>query len=188
MKRLWLRGAGVAGLFALDLSSKTAVFAWLEDLRARGALVPHHCGLGEHLRQPLAGEWLAFSLSRNPGAAFGQLTGVPYLLIGGRILAVLVLVWLLARKAPTKRSSTLALVLILAGALGNLYDNLFLSEPGSGHPFGLVRDFIDVYFRAFDWHFDTFNVADSCICVGAAILVLAGLFGRPAQAAPAAAD
>jgi signal peptidase II len=75
-------------------------------------------------------------------------------------------------------------VLILAGALGNLYDNLFLAAPGAAHPFGLVRDFIDVYFRAFDWHFDTFNVADACICVGAAILLLQGLFARRAKAPP----
>jgi len=183
MKRLLLRGAGVAGLLALDLWSKAAVFAWLEELGACGALVQHHCGLGAHPRRPLAGEWLAFSLSRNPGAAFGKLGDWPYLLVGGRIVAALVLAWLLARKAPGKRSTTLALVLILAGALGNLYDNLFLAEPGSGRPFGLVRDFIDVYFRVSDWHFDTFNVADSCICVGALILVVAGLFGRTAQAA-----
>ncbi len=100
---------------------------------------------------------------------------------------MLFVTWLLSRASPGKPWVTAAFVLILAGALGNLYDNLFLAEPGSGHPFGLVRDFIDVYFRAFDWHFETFNVADSCICVGAAILVLGGLFGRPAGPAPAAA-
>ncbi len=71
MKRLLLRAGGVAALLAADLWSKAAVFAWLGELAARGALVPHHCGLGVHLRQPLAGEWLAFSLSRNAGAAFG---------------------------------------------------------------------------------------------------------------------
>jgi signal peptidase II len=183
---LLTRAAGVAGLLALDLWSKSAVFAWLGELGARGALVPHHCGVGEHLRKPLLGEWLAFSLSRNPGAAFGQLSGLPHLLVGGRILAALVLVWLLARDTAQKRGTTLAFVLILAGALGNLYDNLFLAQAGSGHPFGAVRDFIDVYFRVIDWHFDTFNLADSCICVGAGILVLAGLFGGRKESAPAA--
>lgn len=187
-RMLLARAAGVAALLALDLSSKAAVFAWLGELGARGALVAHHCGLGEHLRRPLAGEWLAFSLSRNPGAAFGQLSGIPHVLVVGRIAAALVLGWLLVRDVPGRRSGTLALVLILAGALGNLYDNLFLAEPGSGHPYGLVRDFIDVYFRSLDWHFDTFNVADSCICVGAAILIFQGLFGKRSQAAPGAAS
>jgi signal peptidase II len=178
------RAAGVAALLALDLWSKAAVFAWLGRLGRAGELVPHHCGLGDHLRRPLLGEWLAFSLSRNPGAAFGRLAGAPHVLVAGRILAVLVLGWLLLRDKPAGRGVAASLVLILAGALGNLYDNLFLAEPGAAHPFGLVRDFIDVYFRALDWHFDTFNVADACICVGAAILLLQGLFARRAKAPP----
>jgi signal peptidase II len=61
-----------------------------------------------------------------------------------------------------------ALVLVLAGAVGNLYDNLFLAR--EGETFGQVRDFVDVYFTAWDWHFPTFNVADSCISVGAVLL------------------
>jgi signal peptidase II len=49
-----------------------------------------------------------------------------------------------------------------------------------------VRDFIDVYFASWDWHFPTFNVADSCITVGAALLLLSGLFSRSEPAAEAA--
>ena len=66
------------------------------------------------------------------------------------------------------------MVLVLAGALGNLHDNLFL-ERHSGETFGWVRDFIDVYFSRWAWHFPTFNVADSCITVGAVLLLLSGL-------------
>jgi signal peptidase II len=44
-----------------------------------------------------------------------------------------------------------------------------------------VRDFIDVYFAAFDWHFPTFNVADSCITVGAVLLLGTSLFGRESR-------
>jgi signal peptidase II len=40
-----------------------------------------------------------------------------------------------------------------------------------------VRDFIDVYFAFRDWHFPTFNVADSCITVGAVFLFLSSFFG-----------
>ena len=43
-------------------------------------------------------------------------------------------------------------------------------------PFGPVRDFIDVYFYGWDWHFPTFNLADSCITVGAILLLGTGLF------------
>jgi signal peptidase II len=179
------RLSAVVLLVALDLGSKSAVFAWLGRLGARGELVPHRCGLGVHERLPLVGDWLAFSLSRNPGAAFGGLAGVPWLLVGGRILAALVLLWLLVRARESRPWTSRACVLILGGALGNLYDNLFLHVPGDSHPFGLVRDFIDVYFGFADWHFDTFNFADSCICVGAVILVATGLFARPPKAEPA---
>ncbi|MEO0662199.1 MAG: signal peptidase II, partial [Planctomycetota bacterium] len=84
-----------------------------------------------------------------------------------------------------------ALVLVLAGALGNLYDNLYFEpHPGlpgflEGRSYGPVRDFIDVYFAPWDWHFWTFNVADSCISVGAVLLIAAGLFGGAARSAPA---
>jgi signal peptidase II len=125
-------------------------------------------------------------LSLNPGAAFGQLDSIPYLLVGGRVLAVLVLSWLLLRAPAGRRWVNLALVLVLAGALGNLYDNLVRARdlpldrwyPEERFPFGPVRDFIDVYFPVWGWHFPTFNVADSCITVGAGILLLNG-FLRP---------
>jgi signal peptidase II len=111
-------------------------------------------------------------ISRNPGAAFGQLDAFPWFLVLGRAAAALFLVWLIVRTPRTRPWFGAALVLVLGGALGNLYDNLFLDAPDDAHPFGLVRDFIDVYFGAFDWHFPTFNVADSCITVGAVLLLL----------------
>ena len=184
---LFTRFAWVAFLVALDLWSKAAVFAWLTPLRDRGELPLHHCGLSAHGRWPLVGDWLAFMLSVNQGAAFGKLGDMPYLLVGGRIVAILFVSWLLLRASPRKPWVAAAFVLILSGALGNVYDNLFRIEPGSGHPFGAVRDFIDVYFGFADFHFATFNVADSCITVGATILVLNGLFGRhKPDAAPGA--
>lgn len=175
------RFAWVALLIALDLWSKSAVFAWLEPLREANALVRD---VHDHPRFLLAGEWLTFMLQRNPGAAFGQLESFPYLLVGGRILAGVFLVYLIARSAPARRVFNTALVLVLGGALGNLYDNLFLGLPHDGRPFGPVRDFIDVYFAVWNWHFPTFNVADSYITVGAILLLLSGLSGekRPARA------
>ncbi|HJO27150.1 MAG TPA: signal peptidase II, partial [Planctomycetota bacterium] len=102
-----------------------------------------------------------------------------YLLVGGRVVAVLFLSWLLVRTPRGRGLHTAALVLVLGGALGNLYDNLMLPPP-AGHPFGAVRDFIDVYFPFWNWHFPTFNVADSGITTGAVLLFLAGL-GRRAE-------
>ena len=58
----------------------------------------------------------------------------------------------------------LGLALILGGALGNLYDRL---------AYGHVVDFLD--FHAAGWHWPAFNVADSAITIGAALLILDGL-------------
>ena len=57
--------------------------------------------------------------------------------------------------------------LILGGAFGNLIDRLY---------YGFVRDFIDLHINVYHW--PCFNIADSCICVGAGILVVCELFFR----------
>ena len=97
--------------------------------------------------------------------------------VGLRVVAVLFLLTLIFRARRGQPLHVTSLVLVLAGALGNLYDNLFLPAEG-GHPYGKVRDFIDVYFAAWDLHFPTFNVADACISVGAVLLLATSLFGR----------
>jgi signal peptidase II len=171
-------------LVALDLWSKAAAFAWMERLDQAGSLVVDACG-SAHRRQPIVGEWLTFMLSLNPGAAFGQLHSIPYLLVGGRAIAVVFLVWLLVRTPQGRPWFSTALVLVLGGALGNLYDNLLRARdldldrfyPSERFPFGPVRDFIDVYFDVWRWHFPTFNVADACITVGAILLLGSGFFG-----------
>ena len=164
--------AWVAGLVGIDLWSKAWVFARLgPPLRPSGdtAVVFDVHG---HPREELIGEWLAFMTSLNPGMAWGFNRLPSHVLVYGRCAAVLLLVWLLARNPVSRRWMTLALVLVLAGAVGNLHDNLFMGSSSNG-PFGEVRDFIDVYFAHWDWHFPTFNVADSCISVGAVLLFLA---------------
>jgi signal peptidase II len=60
----------------------------------------------------------------------------------------------------------LALVLILAGAAGNLYDRFV---------YGYVVDFLDVYVS--DYHWPAFNVADSCITIGVGLLLLDSVLG-----------
>jgi signal peptidase II len=59
----------------------------------------------------------------------------------------------------------LSLALLLGGAVGNLYDRVFRH--------GLVVDFLDVHYRG--WHWPAFNVADSAICIGAVLLIVASL-------------
>ncbi|HVS19039.1 MAG TPA: signal peptidase II, partial [Planctomycetota bacterium] len=102
----------------------------------------------------------------------------------GRCLAALFLVWMVVTLAARRRLLAWALVLVLAGAVGNLYDNLFTAARREGARFGEVRDFIDVYFGLWDWHFPTFNVADACISVGAVLLLGSSLFAREAAENP----
>lgn len=174
------RFAVVLALVLLDLWSKSAVFAWLES---SDELVYGTCENIQHGRMLVLGDdvhWFSFMLSRNRGAAFGRFADWPWLLVAGRVLAVGFLMWFVARTPARRKVFAGALVLVLSGALGNLYDNLalahFVEVPGGGTrlEFGWVRDFIDVYFSVWEYHFPTFNVADSCITVGAILLLLTG--------------
>ncbi|MEW6073893.1 MAG: signal peptidase II [Planctomycetota bacterium] len=175
----WGRFLAVLLLVLADQWSKAAIFAWLGDGAEGVDLDPHG-----HARYPLFGRHVALMCSLNAGAAFGQFGEFPHVLVAGRILAVGVLGWLLWRADRRAVVTFPAIVLVLAGALGNLLDNAFFGGVEAGHPYRLVRDFLDVWFVSaawgWDWHFPTFNLADSCISVGAAGWVLAGLLPRRA--------
>lgn len=103
-------------------------------------------------------------LAYNKGAAFSFLANESgwqrYFFTGLGLAAALFIVYLLKRHAG-QRLFCCALALILGGALGNVLDRLM---------YGHVIDFLEFYFR--NWHFPAFNVADSAICVGAALFVL----------------
>ena len=105
-------------------------------------------------------------LTFNRGAAFSLLSDAPgwqrELFVAIAVVATVVIVWLLARQGNDKLFS-LALALILGGALGNLWDRIAL-----GH----VIDFLD--FHAAGHHWPAFNLADSAITVGAALLIWDG--------------
>ncbi len=77
---------------------------------------------------------------------------------------VLILGWM--RKLREERMQGAALALILGGAVGNLYDRVVL-----GH----VVDFLDFYWG--DYHFPAFNIADTAITIGAALIILDMLLG-----------
>lgn len=76
------------------------------------------------------------------------------------VISLAIVIWLWRLK-PQQRLLAAALALILGGALGNLYDRLVL---------GYVVDFLDFYLGK--WHWPAFNLADSAIFVGAALLLL----------------
>lgn len=101
---------------------------------------------------------------RNTGAAFGLGANassklVPILLNAGAIAVFCVVVVYALRTAVTDRLLQTGLHLILGGAIGNLLDRF---------RFGYVVDFLDVYVGRYHW--PAFNVADSAICIGIALL------------------
>ena len=113
--------------------------------------------------------FLQLVLVYNRGAAFGFLgeaSGwqLPFFVAVGAIVSIVIVIRL-ARAAATQKWFEVALVLILAGAVGNLIDRIRV---------GYVVDFIEVYYGA--WRFPAFNVADMVIFLGALILILE-LFG-----------
>ena len=111
----------------------------------------------------------------NTGAAFSMFEGanspllVRNLLIGFSVAAVMVVLALLWRLGWTVTLTSVALALILGGAIGNLYDRWV---------FKFVVDFLEVHIWRYHW--PDFNVADSSIVVGACLLLLEML--RPQKA------
>ena len=86
--------------------------------------------------------------------------------LSGFALLVVVLATRLLWRHGERRLFSLALTLIVAGALGNLLDRMTS---------GYVIDFLDFYWRS--WHWPAFNVADIAICAGAAGIVIDELLG-----------
>ena len=98
---------------------------------------------------------MAFSLFSGQGAALTVLT---FLLIAG------VVAWLIARPDESKWIRA-GFWLVVGGGLGNLFDRVVQ---------GYVVDFIELAFV----RFAVFNVADVCICVGAALVILGTIFAE----------
>jgi signal peptidase II len=119
--------------------------------------------------------FLALRKAYNPGAAFSFLSDASgwqrWFFVGLALLVIGMLVAWLRRLPRGENRLAFALALILGGAAGNLIDRVL---------YGHVIDFIDLYYR--DWHWPTFNIADSAITIGAALLLLDAFLGRRAAA------
>ncbi len=101
---------------------------------------------------------------KNVGAAFGlfsSLGNVFFIVI--TLVAIAIIMFLITKE----KDGVVGLTLILSGAVGNLIDRLV---------FGHVRDFIDLH--ACSYHWPAFNVADSALTVGIAVLIAGSLFKK----------
>jgi signal peptidase II len=115
---------------------------------------------------------------RNRGAIFGFLSQsnnryVFLFLTLASLAALTLVVYYFFKTSPEEKWLKISLSLIIAGALGNFIGLVFS---------GYVIDFIDVSIKG--WHWPSFNVADSCISIGAVLLIFIFLFKRSPTCSP----
>jgi signal peptidase II len=139
--------------FVILLDQATKVLVWKSALYLPIHLTP----------------FLDIVLTYNKGISFGILNASPRAVhIGLIVVNIMVTAYLvhLGRKMKDK-PSRIALYLIIGGAIGNIIDRLWN---------GAVIDFLDFYI--FNYHWYTFNIADSAIVIGAAILMWRQFTGK----------
>jgi signal peptidase II len=155
---LWLTLAVVV----LDRGTK----AWFETQTVEG------------WRHQVAANFIYLVHSQNPGVAFGVLADSASIwtrvaLIAGSVVVIAILAWMLVANRSGGALSAAGLALLLGGATGNVTDRLM---------HGGVTDFFEVWLGSYRW--PAFNVADSAIAIGAALLIIDVLCGsrQPASA------
>ena len=160
LKWLWL----TLLIIALDLGSK--------------AVISHHFSLYETVA--VIPGWFNLTLAHNSGAAFSFLANESgwqrwFFAAVAIFVSTIIFLWI-KRLQSHERWMAIALALILGGALGNLWDRLFL---------GYVVDFLDFYYQsdpqARARHWPAFNVADMAISIGAVMLIIDALFSKEHQ-------
>lgn len=134
---------------------------------------------GEYI--DVIGSFLQFTYVENPGMAFGITFGpMKIILTLFSLIASIALVYVLYKKSHIRNVLRIAIMLILAGAFGNFIDRMFYGVWfQSGDLFhGRVVDFImfdipDIHIGdIFYSHFPVFNIADSCVTIGIAMLLI----------------
>lgn len=143
---------------AADLATKSFITGWAEQAGGEIVLIPG---------------WLSFLSRVNPHALFslgprdGGLANAG-LTIFASLAVVFLPIWAILSLKPGQRLLGIVYGAILGGAAGNLHDRMF---------HGGVRDFIDAHYQEV-YHFPTFNLADSCLVVGAIFLVIASFWAQ----------
>ncbi|MEI7607276.1 MAG: signal peptidase II [Rhodospirillaceae bacterium] len=113
-------------------------------------------------------DWLNLVMTWNHGISFGLFSGQagPYIFVAVALaVSAGLVVWMVRDR---RLGAALWLGLVIGGAIGNVIDRVRL---------GAVADFIDVH--AGTWHWPAFNIADSAITLGVALILIDGLFSRP---------
>ncbi len=158
-KKLFFLGLAIAGIVAfLDLYSKNLAFKFIDSL---------------NLQHPELAVTGFFNLVKvwNNGVSFGMfndLAGGKYIILAVNlsILSAL-LIWLYRNQIMYL---TIAIGLIIGGAIGNIVDRIMNDA---------VADFLDFYIG--NYHWPAFNLADSAVFLGVVLLLLENYFVKPNQ-------
>jgi signal peptidase II len=150
---------------ALDILADRLTKAW----------VSAHIPVGGAI--PVIPQFFRITHWTNEGAAFSMFAdsasphAVRWGLIAFTLLAALAVFVALVYLGNRVTLATVALALILGGALGNLHDRIV---------YGSVVDFIEIHLHLYRWsyHWPDFNIADSSIVIGACLLFLDSLLPR----------
>ncbi len=140
---------------AIDLISKSWVFSVMK--------------VGERITV-LEG-WLDFHAIYNRGAVFGLGQGRRVIFIVASVLAIIFIIQLFAKTKSNQRFLQILLALVLAGAVGNMYDRIMYHK---------VRDFIEITFTIGEvpvWPY-VFNFADIILVIGVGLLMLGWITGK----------
>lgn len=145
-----------AFLLWLGLSSFLLILDQLTKVIAKNSLF-------EGVSQPVT-SFLNWTLVYNSGAAFSFLAQAGgwqrWFFTSVGIIAALIMIWLI-RKNSHQAIFSLALSLVLSGAIGNVIDRII---------YGAVVDFVDVHYMGLHW--PAFNIADSAITIGVILLII----------------
>jgi signal peptidase II len=138
----------------VDLWSKFAVFEFLADK--------------PYWRYEVIPGWCTLVMRENSGAAWSMFAGERLFLTGISAFAMAALIVIAFVGMFKTRIEYFVLGMFTAGVAGNLYDRLFND--------GKVRDFIDINLQINGYHWPTFNIADSLLCIGVGIYILGFVF------------
>lgn len=157
------RSPGALVRFFLTAAIGVSLDLWTKSLAFARLAIPD--GEGRFFSRPpyeVIPGWLEFQFTSNHGAVFGIGQGQRILFVAVSLGAIIFLLYLFSSsgKRPVYQ---ILLGMLMAGVMGNLYDRLVL---------GYVRDMIHIFPR-WPWLFRwIFNVADSLLCVGVALMIL----------------